>query len=119
MVDWDSLKSLRTHRNIMTFVVIGLLGIMIYNFVKKGSNKSRSSNQSSVVGTIVNSKSGLNIREEANKNSKTLVSVPYKESIIILDKNGSKDYINGQYGVWYKVEYQGTIGYAWSILISE
>ena len=117
MADWESLKRLRLHKNIMTFVVICLLLGLIYNITHHRYGKQTTSSGLSQTEYFVTAKSGLNIHESGNKNSNTLISVPYKGKVTLLEKDSVTDIINGKSGFWYKVEYKGTIGYAWGLLL--
>lgn len=84
-------------------------------------------NQSAVQQTIQSDKatssvtavSGLSIRDQPNKNGNVLTTVPYQEKLTVIETQISQDYINGQSGYWYKVEYQGTTGFAWGNYISK
>jgi uncharacterized protein YgiM (DUF1202 family) len=117
MPNWEELKALRTHRTIMTYVVIALIAFLILtprHFLSKGITTSND-----IEKARVNAKSGLKIRETPNLTSNIITTVPYYEYLKILDKTSNPDYIDGVSGNWYKVEYQNTVGYAWSIYIDE
>jgi hypothetical protein len=60
------------------------------------------------------SKRGLNLRDLPNSNGLTLLSLPYNETVGIIDKNGNSETISGQTANWYKVDYKGKIGWLWS-----
>ncbi len=118
MADWNRLKPLRFHQNFMILVVIGLLCVLIFtpkhafrkNFYKKSNFQ---------LVARVNAPSGIKIREEPNKNSNPLISVPYQTELNILEKAVRPDKINGQSGQWYKVEYNGVTGFVWNAYLDE
>lgn len=118
MADWSQLKPLRLHRNMMTIVIIVLGIILLYMPSKKQA--ATTPNQEIILSTaIVISKSGLKIRQEPNLNSSVLSTVPCNMSLNIIDKNGTTDNVDGKTGMWYKVDYEGITGYAWSNFIKE
>ena len=43
----------------------------------------------------------------------------YNDEINIIEKDAKTDFVNGENGKWYKVEFENREGYAWSEFISE
>ena len=61
----------------------------------------------------------LKIRKEPNANSEIITTAKYNDEIKIIEKDAKTDFVNGENGKWYKVEYENQEGYAWSKFISE
>jgi uncharacterized protein YraI len=113
MVNWESLKPLRTHRTIMTFVIIAL--VVIFFLPNHISNLNWKNNtQSKVIA-----KSGLKIRTAPNLNSDVLITLPFNETIEVVNGNEKLDIVHGENGIWCKVQYNNLEGYAWSKFISK
>lgn len=112
MIDWKELDSLKIHRTIMTFVVLGLLAVLI--LMPRHFLKTRVSLLQGFNTTKVTAKSGLKIRIKPNVNSKVLIVVPCNETLKIEAKYFKIDFVRGHSGSWYRVEYKDIKGYAWS-----
>jgi len=120
MADWDSLKPLKNHIAVLVIVAIILAAILLltppHAFRASGSNNSYI--QDNRVTSTVTAVGGLSIRNQPNKNGSMLTTAPYQAKLTIIDANVAQDYIDGKNGYWYKVEYQGTVGYAWGNYIN-
>lgn len=117
MANWNSLKPLRLQRRILTFVIIGMVTFIILtpkHFLSKNSNSLDYNSK-----PFVTAKSGLKIRKEPNANSEIITTAKYNDEINIIEKDAKTDFVNGENGKWYKVEYKNQEGYAWSKFISE
>ena len=57
---------------------------------------------------------GLKLRSQPNSSGMVLLTVPYNETVGIVDENGASETISGRTEKWYKVDYKGTIGWVWS-----
>lgn len=68
---------------------------------------------------IVTAESGLILRDKPGKGSTKLITMPYKESVEVIDKNGPKEKIAGINAKWYKIKYKGKTGWAFSAFISK
>lgn len=79
-----------------------------------GSTQSNSSYYYSGETARVVATKGLNPRDVPNSGGTVLITVPYNETIGIIDKNGDSETISGQTANWYKVDYKGTVGWLWS-----
>jgi hypothetical protein len=98
------------HRNIMTLVIILLIGLLFI----PNPNRSSDFNVENNLRFRVIAKSGLKIRMKPNLNSNVLIKVPFNETLEIINKDEKSDNINGENGTWHKVKYNNLIGYAWS-----
>jgi hypothetical protein len=103
---------------IFWLVVICILILAFLNRLRTSSKSSTQSDASSLYysrkrGRII-SANGLNLRVTPNSDGAVLATVPYNETVGILDKNGMSETISGQTANWYKVEYNGTTGWIWS-----
>jgi len=67
----------------------------------------------------VNNKDGIILRSLPRTNSYKLALIPYNSEIIVLDKNGPKDYINSIEANWYRVEFNNTHGYIFAGFLDE
>lgn len=117
MANWNSLKPLRLQRRILTFAIIGMVAFIILtpkHFSGKNSNSLDFDSE-----PFVTAKSGLKIRKEPNANSEIITTAKYNDEIKIIEKDAKTDFVNGENGKWYKVEYENQEGYAWSKFISE
>ena len=115
MADWNSLKPLKIHIAILVVLAI-ILGTMLYFSPKRASrsNSRNSYTQEDIRGTYtVTASGGLSIRNQPDKDGGLIVVAPYHAKLTVIDTEVAQDYINGKNGYWYKVKYQGTIGYAW------
>jgi uncharacterized protein YgiM (DUF1202 family) len=115
MVDWNSLKPLKLHRKILTFVIVFLLLFLIFapkNIYIISSNFKNDEPK-------VTAKSGLKIRTNPSLNSEIITTVKFGENIKVIDNEIKKDIVNGENGNWCKVEYRNQTGYAWNKFISE
>ena len=115
MPDFNKLKPLKYHRTILTVLILVLLIILIFtpkNFFQW--NNSVENNSAKVVA-----KSGLKIRQSPNLDAEIITTVKFGENINIIDKETKNDFVNGETGKWYKIEYENKIGFAWSKYISD
>lgn len=120
MANWSSLKPLKTQSTILTIVALVLVAILIFTprhaFRIGQSNLFTTDSESR---SIVNSTSGLSIRNEPKKNSKLLITAPYQAKLNIIETDVAQDFINGKSGYWYKVEYRGITGFAFGNYIDK
>jgi len=120
MPDWSSLKPLKTQSTVLTIVAMFLIAVLI--FTPRHAFKLNSSNSFAKVtegSSIVIAESGLSIRDQPNKNGNLLITAPYQSKLSILEINIAQDYINGKSGYWYKVEFKGTVGFAFGNYIEK
>ncbi|MGL4108942.1 C40 family peptidase [Clostridium sp. LP20] len=87
----------------------GTTGYVHKDYVKKAgssdsgsSNNGGSTNVETIKGHVVNAPSGLRIRSGASTNSTVLGTL----------QNGQNVDIKGESGEWYKIDFDGTTGYA-------
>jgi uncharacterized protein YgiM (DUF1202 family) len=95
------------------------VGIII--IVLCASNQSSTSSKHGISSQTTNlqnarviSKKGLNLRVEPTSNGIVLLTIPYNEKVIILEKNRDSETIPEQKANWFKVDYNGTTGWVWS-----
>lgn len=69
--------------------------------------------QTNVEYGIVNSGSGLNLRDEAYSSANILLTIPDGSNVKIINKSGVSETINGTTANWYEIEYNNTKGWAW------
>ncbi|MGG7176893.1 SH3 domain-containing protein [Clostridium paraputrificum] len=87
----------------------GTIGYAHKDYIQKGesnnsgsSNNGGSTNVETIKGHVVNAPSGLRIRSAASTTSAVLGTL----------QNGQNVDIKGESGEWYKIDFNGTIGYA-------
>jgi hypothetical protein len=115
MAHSDNLKSLRTHSNILSLVIIGLILFLLMapeNFF--GGNSVEDSN--SVLAKII-AKKGASIRDKPSKNGKILIIAPANSEVKIIQRKVQNDIVDNKQGSWVKVRYLGKTGYVWEYLI--
>lgn len=101
---WDTIKKWRRIANL--FWILNLCTVL---FVFLGSKYIKSSH---IKGRII-SPNGLYLRAEPSSTSEDLLTIPYNETISILDTIGPNETFNGKSSNWYSVEYQNTKGWVW------
>ncbi|MBN2435857.1 MAG: SH3 domain-containing protein [Spirochaetes bacterium] len=65
----------------------------------------------------VNAGGGLKIRSDASTDAEELVLVPSGEKLGLIETVGDEVEVAGKTGFWYKVNYKGTVGYAFGAFI--
>jgi len=116
MAHSDNLKSLRTHSNILSLVIVGLILFLLMapgNFF--GGNSVEDSD--SVSAKII-AKKGASIRDKPSRNGKILIIAPANSKVEIIQRKIQNDIIDNKQGSWVKVRYQGKTGYIWEYLIN-
>lgn len=93
-------------------LIILLFLISAYGLKKNFANQTVKENEN-YTPSEVTAISGLSIREKPNRHALELAVAPYKSKLKVLDDKVSTDYIKGKNGYWYKVDFNGTTGYAW------
>ncbi|GEM_PF-2984329 len=120
MADWSSLKPLKTHSTILWLIALVLVAILIFTprhaFRIGNSNSFMQTNEGT---STVNAVNGLSIRDQPNKNGNLLITAPYQAKLSVIETDVAHDYISGKSGYWYKVEYQGTTGFAFGNYINK
>ncbi len=114
MADWSTLKPLRVHLVFMTIVVLVLASVLF--FTPRGVFKSQNKNLDKEIydkNLSVKALNGLSIRNKPSIKGLLVATAPLHAKLSILDDNAALDNIGGIHGKWYKVEYNGIIGYAW------
>jgi hypothetical protein len=119
MADWSSLRPLKNHSRIMTFIVIVLAGILVFTPRHIFRNQTEGIGIDNDLSPRVKATGGLSIREAPSVNGTILTTAPSHAAIIIIDENAASDNIGGKDGNWYKVEFQGVTGYAWGNYIDK
>jgi hypothetical protein len=133
---WAGARKWQRIRNALLLFNIGCI-ILMYFLAKNGHFKSeppppKSQVQSHVdtplytnfatpietFGKII-AKGGARMREKPISSSKLLTKIEFYESVKILDKGGPEDFIAGQSGTWYKVEYNSYEGWVWGPFVKE
>ena len=113
----DCAKSIDTWKTIkFIFSIIGII-IMVLLFSNSSSKSSKhgiSSQATSLQDARVISKIGLNLRQEPNSNSIVLLTIPYNETVNIIEKMSGSETNSEEKANWFKVDYNGTTGWAWS-----
>jgi hypothetical protein len=66
----------------------------------------------------INAKSGLNLRESSTTNSDIIDTIPFKERVIIIDKDKLITEIDGLVNTWYKVEWNSKKGWVFGAYLS-
>ncbi|POY36968.1 hypothetical protein C3K47_07855 [Solitalea longa] len=119
MADWSSLKPLKNHSTVLKLIAVILVSILIF-LPRHAFNLSSNLliNDKKATSKVI-AISGLSIRDKPSKRGILLTTVPYQEKLAIIDTSVSQDYVNGKNGYWYKVEYQGIIGFAWGNYITQ
>ncbi len=65
----------------------------------------------------VNAGGGLKIRSDASTDAEELALVPSGEKLGLIETVGDEVEVAGKTGYWYKVNYKGTVGYAFGAFI--
>ncbi|SHG95624.1 SH3 domain-containing protein [Chryseolinea serpens] len=101
----------------LIFWVVVIVSAIFY-FLNRRSNSSKvdSSSQYHYSGETarITSATGLRLRDQPSSSGTVLLTVPYDETVGIIDKNGNIETISGREANWYKVDYKGTTGWLWS-----
>lgn len=82
-----------------------------------GNGTSKNSNDASNADKLtakVNAASGLTLRANPSSNSKQVALLDDKTEVIVLDKNGPTETIEGKKGNWYKIKSGNDEGYVFS-----
>jgi hypothetical protein len=68
---------------------------------------------------IVKTKQGSNlrVRSEASDKANIISQIPNGATVNIIEVDGKQSIVNGEKGSWLKIEYFGTIGWAWGNFI--
>jgi len=113
----DCAKSIDTRKTIkLIFSIVGIiiLVLLFSNNSSKSSKQGISSQATSQQNARVTSKIGLNLREEPNSNGIVLLTIPYNETVKIIEKQLISETGSEQQANWFKVDYNGTTGWVWS-----
>ncbi|MBT1685128.1 SH3 domain-containing protein [Dawidia soli] len=108
-----------TIRFIFKIAIGAIIAIFFFNHFSSSSRRDSSSKkaasyQYSGQTAKVASTKGLNLRDQPGSSGTVLLTVPYNETVGVIDKNGDSETIAGKTANWYKVDYKGTIGWLWS-----
>lgn len=82
-----------------------------------GSGAEKNSNNASNADKLtakVNAASGLTLRAKPSSDSKQVALLDHKSEVIVLDKNGPAETIEGKKGNWYKIKSGNDEGYVFS-----
>ena len=114
----DCAKSIDRWNTIKFIFWAALIVSAIFYFLNRRSNaptvhSSLQYHYSGQTARIISAK-GLNLRDQPSSSGTVLLTVPYNETVGIIDKNGDIETISGQTANWYKVDYKGTTGWLWS-----
>lgn len=118
----DCAKSIdrRNTIKLIFWIAVAVMAIFLFlnhfaGFVNR-DNSSQGTSQYQYSGETARaiSKKGLNLRDQPSSNGIILITIPYNETVGIIDKNGDSETISGQTANWYKVDYKGTTGWLWS-----
>ena len=113
----DCANSIDRWRRIKLIFWIAVIGLAIFYFSSsskagKSSQRSQSYHYSGQTARITATK-GLNLRDQPGSAGAVLLTVPYNETVGIIDKSGHTETISGRTENWYKVDYKGAIGWLW------
>ena len=116
MADWENLRPHKIHLAVLVVIAL-ILGAILY-FTPRHAFRSNFSNLNTqedfrVITCTVTAVSGLSIRNQPSRNGRLLTTAPYSAKLTIISQEVTEDNINGKKGYWYKVQYQGTTGFAW------
>ena len=117
MVNWSSLRPLKVHLTFMTIVILVLVSILVLT-PRHAFRKEVAVSPNKKAASSVNAINGLLIRNAPNISGIVLRTAPYRSLLTIIDGDAASDVINGKAGHWFKVEYDGIIGFAWGNHIS-
>lgn len=112
MANWSEIKPLRIHSNFLTFLLAGLISLLLLLPSKSKLIASKQSLKTEVTVTV-NAYSGVKLREESSLVSNVLATVPYNAVLRLIDST------NLPSGKWLKVEYNGITGFVWRKYITE
>jgi hypothetical protein len=118
----DCAKSIDRWNTIKRIFWIAVILIAVYYFSDRCSSRTdnkkvpraASAYQYSGQTARIKSTKGLNLRDQPHSGGAVLLTIPYNETVGIIDKNGNSETIAGQTENWYKVDYKGTTGWLWS-----
>lgn len=114
-----SIDSSRIIKQIFWIVIVVIAFFYFSNRCSDSTNGDSSSQKTSPyhysgqTARIISTK-GLNLRDLPSSSGTVLKTVPYNETVGIIDINGDSETISGQTANWYKVDYKGTTGWLWS-----
>lgn len=109
----DCAKSIDRWSRIKTISWIAVIALAIFYFFTRSSQGTSVFNSKSATARIISTK-GLNLRNRPNSTATVLLTVPHNERVLILDMDGISETVSGKTANWYKVDYNGTIGWVWS-----
>ncbi|MGG5208512.1 hypothetical protein ACQWU4_06155 [Chryseobacterium sp. MIQD13] len=115
MADWGSLKSLKTHSRILSWVILGLILVLFLapkHFWENNLQKNTISSSAKVTA-----KRGASIRDIPSKNGNVLIVAPVNSEVEIIQRKVKKDTVDNKQGSWIKIQYQGKTGYVWEYLL--
>lgn len=117
----ESIDRWNTIKGVFLLVVIAIALFMYFNPFSPSSKPTQKVAGYQYSGSIarIAATKGLNLRDQPNSSATVLLTIPYNGIVGIIDKNGNSESIGGQTANWYKVDYQGTIGWLWSGYITE
>lgn len=91
----------------------GIIGYMASEYLTPCGTTSNPDNTNTVIGTATTT-DNLRLRDSASTSGVTKTTIPKGSQVSILQKDVANDGTN----IWYKVDYNGTIGYVSSLYLS-
>lgn len=89
MVNWKSLKPLKTHSTILGVIVLVLIAILIFtprHVFRMENGNSNSFMEANEGSSIVTAISGLSIRDQPSTKGNLLTTAPYQAKLIVLEQ---------------------------------
>ena len=118
----DCAKSIDKKKRVKLFFGLAVISIVLFSFLTRSTSLFKDNTLSKTsfphyyngeTARVIPS-NGLNLRDLPSLNGKVVLTIPYNETVGIIDKNGSLEMISGQTANWYKVDYNGAQGWLWS-----
>jgi len=105
---WDKVRKWKTTRKIAFWV-----NICLFIYLIAMPQKKHASLKADFIGANgrVLAKSGVNIRELPNKESKVIIAIPYGKFIKVVGSGDSIEKLDGKQNRWYRVVYSQTNWY--------
>lgn len=108
--------------NRIKLIFFGSLIVIVFFYISnhsagsyKGSDSLRATSPYQYSGQTarVISTKGLNLRDQPSSKGKILQTIRHNEIVGIIDTNGYSETISGKTANWYKINYEGTVGWLW------
>lgn len=97
-----------------------LIASIIYYYSDKNNSNSTVSNQNfNNSYWYIENVNGAKIRMEPSLKGEVLFELFSNDSVLIIDKNGPMEKINGKNMNWYKISYNNKEGWVWSGILKE